>query len=157
MNNIYNLTKNELSDFFVKQDLKKYRATQLFEFLYHKKIKSFGEIHNINKDVLKLIKDNFNFGNMEINKIQIDKDLKKYLIKLDDGNYIEAVLMFQKYGNSLCISTQIGCNMNCLFCESGKLKKKRNLEVSEMIKQILLVEDDIKDRVSHILQFQLVE
>ena len=76
---------------------------------------------------------------------------KKYLFKLEDDNYIEAVLMKHNYGNSLCISTQVGCNMGCKFCESGRLKKVRDLDSSEFILQILRIEEYIKTRISHIV------
>ena len=70
-------------------------------------------------------------------------DRKKYLFELKDNNYIEAVLMEHDYGLSVCVSSQVGCNMGCKFCESGRLKKVRNLETYEMVEQILLIEKDI--------------
>ena len=80
-----------------------------------------------------------------------DIDVHKYLFKLDDGNKVEAVLMHHDYGNSLCISTQVGCNMSCAFCESGRLKKVRNLRPSEMILPLLQVEKDLNIRIYHIV------
>jgi len=73
------------------------------------------------------------------------------LFELSDGNHIEAVLMMHDYGKSLCISSQVGCNMGCKFCESGRLKKVRNLEASEMVLQVLQIEKEINDRISHIV------
>ena len=81
---------------------------------------------------------------MEIIKKQEDKDVSKFLFKLSDGNHIEAVLMNHDYGNSLCVSSQVGCNMSCKFCESGRLKKVRNLDSGEMVLQILKVEKEIQ-------------
>ena len=75
----------------------------------------------------------------------------KFLFELSDGNKIEAVLMKHDYGNSLCVSSQVGCNMGCSFCESGRLKKVRNLEVSEMVLQILEVEKILGIRISHLV------
>ena len=76
------------------------------------------------------------------------KDVIKFLFELADSNKVEAVLMKHDYGNSLCVSTEVGCNMGCAFCESGRLKKVRHLETYEMVEQILLVENDIKERIS---------
>ena len=76
---------------------------------------------------------------------------KKYLFELADKQRIESVLMFHDYGISICISSQVGCNMGCKFCESGRLKKVRNLEAYEMVEQILFIEDDIKERISHVV------
>ena len=81
----------------------------------------------------------------------MEKDVHKYLFELDDGQKVEAVLMIHDYGNSLCVSTQVGCNMGCAFCESGRLKKVRNLETYEMVLQLLMVEEDLKLRISHVV------
>ena len=80
-----------------------------------------------------------------------DEDVSKYLFKLNDNEHIESVLMKHNYGLSLCISSQVGCNMGCSFCESGKRRKVRNLKASEMLLQIILVSEKIKKRISHIV------
>ena len=82
---------------------------------------------------------------------QTDKDVSKYLFELSDGGRIESVLMYHDYGISICVSSQIGCNMGCAFCESGRLKKVRNLEAYEIVEQILLIEEDIGKRISHVV------
>src|SRR5699024_5907388 len=82
---------------------------------------------------------------------QEDVDVIKYLFKLEDNNKIEAVLMKHDYGNSLCVSSQVGCNMGCKFCESGRLKKVRNLNTSEMVLQLLKIEEDLNIRISHLV------
>ena len=151
MQNIYNITYKKLEEYFIKIGEKKYRAKQLYDWLYVKRIKKFADISNIKKEVIKKLEEDFYFSNLEIIKKEIDLDVKKYLFKLDDGEYIETVLMEHDYGTSLCISSQVGCNMNCSFCESGKLKKQRNLEASEMVLEILKVEEDIKTRISHVV------
>ena len=76
---------------------------------------------------------------------------QKFLFKTKDGHYIETVLMFQDYGLSICVTSQIGCNMGCQFCASGLLKKKRNLDVSEIVDQILQVQKEIDGRISNIV------
>ncbi|MBQ7141200.1 MAG: 23S rRNA (adenine(2503)-C(2))-methyltransferase RlmN [Bacilli bacterium] len=151
MNNIYNYTLDELEEYFLSIGEKKFKALQIFDWLYKKRVKCIDEMTNIKKDTLKNIENNFKFDKIEIVDIKNGKDVKKYLFKLEDGNYIEAVLMIHNYGNSLCISTQVGCNMGCKFCESGRLKKKRNLETYEMVQQILVIEDVEKLRISHVV------
>ena len=90
-----------------------------------------------------MMKKDFDFSMIKIIKKQSDKDVKKYLFELTDGNKIESVLMYHNYGISLCVSSQVGCNMGCKFCESGRLKKIRNLETYEIVEQLLLIEEDI--------------
>ena len=106
---------------------------------------------NIKKETLEKINQDFNFNKLEIIDKQTDVDVCKYLFKLEDGQKIEAVLMYHDYGNSLCVSSQVGCNMGCAFCESGRLKKVRNLETHEMVLQILMVEADLNIRISHVV------
>ena len=151
MESIYNYSLKDLQDYFESIGETKFRASQVFDWLYIKRVNSFDEMTNIKKDLIKYLKDNFNMDKLKLLEVQSDIDVKKYLFELYDGNKIEAVLMNHDYGNSLCISTQVGCNMGCKFCESGRLKKVRNLNAFELILQILMVEEDIKERISHIV------
>ena len=147
MESIYNYSHKDLENYFLKKDLKKYKATQIFEWIYQKRINDFNEITNFKKTIIETLKEEFIIDKLEVITKEKDKDVIKYLFELRDGEKIEAVLMKQKYGNSLCISSQVGCSMGCAFCESGKLKKVRNLSVNEMILQLLQV--DLK--VSHVV------
>ncbi|MCI9586068.1 MAG: 23S rRNA (adenine(2503)-C(2))-methyltransferase RlmN, partial [Bacilli bacterium] len=122
-----------------------------YDWLYKKRVSSFDEMSNVKKDVIFKLKSDFSMDIPLIIRKQSGKDVYKYLFKLSDGNFVEAVLMVHDYGNSLCVSTQVGCNMGCAFCESGRLKKKRNLETYEMVSQILLVEKDLDVRISHVV------
>ena len=151
MQSIYGISLKNLEDFFVTNGYKKFKAKQVFDWLYKKRVKSFSDMHNVSKTVISLLEDNFYFSNIEIITMCEDIDVKKYLFRLNDDNKVEAVLMYHDYGNSLCISTQVGCNMGCSFCESGRLKKVRNLESYEMVLQILKIEEDIKNRISHVV------
>ena len=151
MTSIYNLTREDLENYFLSIDSKKFHADQLFDWLYVKRIKSFDEVTNIKKEVLEEIKNNYILNNIKIVNVEKDKDVNKYLFELKDGEHIEAVLMFHDYGTSICISSQVGCNMGCKFCESGRRKKVRNLEVSEMVLQILLIEEELGSRISHVV------
>lgn len=151
MKNIYNYKLEELEKILIENNFKKYNASQIYDWLYQKRVSSFEEMTNLKKELIDFLNINFEFNNMSILKKEEDADVKKYLLNLNDDNTIEAVLMFHNYGNSLCISTQIGCNMNCAFCESGKLKKIRDLEASEMINQILAIEKDLGIKITHLV------
>ena len=151
MNSIYNKTFKDLEEYFIENNEKSYKATQLFEWLYSKRVKSFDEMSNIKKDVIQKLKEDFVVDKLVIKKVERDKDVNKYLFELCDANLIEAVLMMHDYGKSICISSQVGCNMGCKFCESGRQKKVRNLLPSEMVLQILQGEEDINDRISHVV------
>ena len=151
MNNIYNLGLEDLEEYFVSIGEKKFKGQQVFDWLYRKKVKSFDEMTNLKKEVIEVLKSNFTMNSISITKVERDVDVNKYLFRLKDDEKVEAVLMDHLYGNSLCISTEVGCNMGCKFCESGRLKKIRNLETHEMIEQILLVEEECGKRISHIV------
>ena len=149
--NIYDITLENLENYFLNINEKKYRASQVFSWLYEKRVKSFEEMTNLGKELLERLKKDFYIYTPIIVKEENDKDVSKYLFKLNDGEHIESVLMYHNYGISLCISSQVGCNMGCVFCESGKRKKIRNLTTSEMLLQIIAIERKINKRISHIV------
>lgn len=149
--NIYDLTLNELEEYFLSIGEKKYRATQVFDWLYEKKVFSFSDMSNLSKEIIDRLEKDFSLDRPVIVKEECDEGVSKYLFKLSDNEYIESVLMWHNYGLSLCISSQVGCNMGCSFCESGKRRKVRNLKASEMLLQIILVSEKIKKRISHIV------
>lgn len=151
MNNIYGYRLEDLKEYFKSINEKEFKATQVYEWLYKKRVKSFDEMTNIKKEVIEKLKQDFEIKPLKILTKQIDTDVCKYLFGLEDNNKIEAVLMKHDYGNSLCVSTQVGCNMSCAFCESGRLKKVRNLNAYEIVSQILQVEEDLNIRISHIV------
>ena len=151
MNNVYSLSLNDFEKYFESIGDKKFRAKQLYEWLYRKRVNSFIEMTNLKKDLIERLEKEFTFEKIKIIKKLSDTDVCKYLFELNDGRKVEAVLMYHDYGNSLCISTEVGCNMGCSFCESGRLKKQRNLEVYEMIEQILIIEEELNIRISHVV------
>ena len=151
MKNIYDYTLNDLEQYFLDNGDKKFKATQIFEWLYKKRVKNFDSMSNIKKETIQELKESYNFSEIEIIAKKEGKDVVKYLFNLEDNNKVEAVLMKHDYGNSLCVSSQVGCNMGCAFCESGRLKKVRNLEVHEMVLQILKIEEDLNIRISHVV------
>lgn len=151
MESIYNKSFNDLEEYFVSINEKKFKASQVYEWLYKKRVTSFDDMSNLKKEVIEKLKEDFCIDELTIKKTEKDVEVNKYLFELKDGNLIEAVLMMHDYGKSLCISSQVGCNMGCKFCESGRLKKVRNLEASEMVLQVLQIEKEINDRISHIV------
>lgn len=151
MKNIFNYTVNQLEDFLLENGYKKFMARQLVEWVYDKKNYEPSTYSNISLQNRKFIEDSFSFDFIKIEKVEEDKLVKKFLFRLLDGNKIEAVLMYHDYGKSICISSQVGCNMGCGFCESGRLKKVRDLEVYEMVEQIILVSDYIGERIDSIV------
>lgn len=151
MKNLYGITKEKLEQYFLSINEKKFKATQVFEWLYDKRVSSIDDFKNIKEETKKELKKEFILNKLSIISKQTSEGVIKYLFKLEDNNNVEAVLMKQNYGNSLCISTQVGCNMGCTFCESGRLKKVRNLETFEMILQILMIEEEMQIRISHIV------
>ena len=151
MRNIYDLTIKELEDYFVSINEKPFRAVQVYEGLYKKRYNSFDDMTNISKNLREKLKSDFSFYKIKLIIKQEGRDVYKYLFELEDGNKIETVLMFHNYGISICVSSQVGCNMSCAFCESGRLKKVRNLEAYEIVEQLLIIEEDIKKRITHVV------
>lgn len=149
--NIYGQTVEDLEKYFENMGEKKFKAIQVYDWLYKKRVISFDDMSNVKKSVIEKLKDDFTLSLPKIIKREDGKDVHKYLFRLTDGNLVEAVLMVHDYGNSLCVSSQVGCNMGCAFCESGRLKKKRDLDTDEMVGQILAVQDDLNLRISHVV------
>ena len=143
---IYDFTLDELENYLVDNGFKKYNATQIFEGIYKKRVSSFDEITNISKELKAFLNNNFEIKYLKVLDELKSEDTNKYLLEVKDSS-IEVVLMKHDYGNSICISTQIGCNMACAFCESGRLKKIRNLETYEMVQQIILISKYINQRI----------
>ncbi len=151
MNNIYGFTREKLEEYFLSIGEKKFKALQVFEWLYEKKNHNVEEWSNLKKEIREKIMNDFSFERPKIIRMERDTLTRKYLFELKDNNHIEAVVMYHDYGISLCVSSQVGCNMGCRFCESGRLKKVRNLETFEMVSQILEIEEDIGDRISSVV------
>ena len=151
MQSIYDLSLAELTTYFLEHGDKKFYAEQLFMWLYQKKITAIDQATNLKKETRERLQQEFLFSTIRIVQVEEDKEVRKYLFSLQDKEHIEAVLMYHDYGLSLCISSQVGCNMGCAFCESGRRKKVRSLTTGEMVEQILQVEAHCKDRISHVV------
>lgn len=154
---IYSLTRDELIAWAIEHGEKKFRASQIWDWLYKKRVQSFDEMTNISKDFIALLNENFVVNPLKQRIVQEFADgTVKYLFELPDGMLIETVLMRQYYGLSVCVTTQVGCNIGCTFCASGLIKKQRDLNNGEITAQIMLVQKYFDERgqgerVSHIV------
>lgn len=154
---IYGLTLEQLTAWLMEHGQKKFRATQVWDWLYKKRVTDFSEMININKECLQLLEDHFVIQTLKEEIKQESKDgTIKFLFQLQDGNVIETVLMRFHYGLSVCVTTQVGCNIGCSFCASGVLKKNRDLSSGEIVEQIMSVQQYLDEagkaeRVSHIV------
>ena len=150
-----NIKNYDLDDLKIKlEELgeKKYRAEQIFNWIYKEKATSFDEMTNLSIDLRNKLKENFDMHNFKIITKQESKDgTKKYLFDVLDNNEIESVLMQYKYGKTICVSTQIGCKMGCKFCASTGVKFARNLEAGEIVEQLLAIERDENIRISNLV------
>ena len=137
--NIYAYTLKELEEYLVNNGFKKYNATQIIEWIYEHKVYDFNKMTNLSKKIIEFCNENLYFEDLSILKVETSKLANKYLLGLKDNNKIECVLMNHDYGYSLCVSSQVGCNMGCSFCESGRLKKVRDLSLEELVGQVIAV------------------
>ena len=144
MISIYDYSLKDLEQYFIQKGLKPYKAKQLFKWLYEKRVHDFDLMSDISKKLIVDLKNDFSCDLLKIKTSQRSKDgTIKFLFELSDGAYIESVLMKFDYGYSACISSQVGCNMGCSFCASGLLKKQRDLKVSEIVLQVLMLQIEL--------------
>jgi len=154
---IYGLTMEQLTDWLVKNGHTKYRASQVWDWLYRKRVGTFTAMTDVQKDCLELLDNHFVIQTLtEHIKQEAADGTIKFLFKLQDGNLIETVLMRHKFGLSVCVTTQVGCNIGCSFCASGLLKKDRDLSSAEIVEQIMKVQQHFDqvgkgEKVSHIV------
>lgn len=149
--NIYGFTVKKLEDYFKSIGENPAKAKIVFKALYREKINSFNEIKNLGETIKNKLDEDFEFSKIQLVTTSESEDTCKYLFRLLDGCTVETVLMKHDYGNGVCVSTQVGCNMDCVFCESGKLKKVRNLETYEIVEQLWYIFDHLNIPVSHVV------
>lgn len=151
---IRSMTPDELERFVV-EDLKdkKFRAKQIYDWMHVKLVQDFDEMSNLSKDLRVRLAQQATLCPLEIVDCLISKldGTRKYLFRLEDGSIIESVLMKYKHGNSVCISSQVGCRMGCRFCASTLLGLERNLTTAEMLGQIYAIQKDSGERVSNVV------
>ena len=150
---ILSLSKDELKALLKDQfNIEAYRADQIYSWIYNAPGSiDFAKMTNIPKIGQKILDDNFHIGKLSIVKKQISADSTiKYLFKLHDGDMIESVFMRYNHGNTVCISTQLGCRMGCAFCASAE-GLERNLLPSEMLLQVMTAGQDTGERISNVV------
>ena len=134
MKNIKDYNIKELKEELEKLGEKPYRADQIFKWLYQVKVRSFDEMTDLSLELREKLKKEYNICNYNILEKQVSKDgTVKYLFDILDGNAIETVLMEYKHGNTICVSSQVGCKMGCKFCASTGIAFIRNLTSGEII------------------------
>ena len=153
MTDIKSMDLEELKTFVKELGEAEFRANQLFEWLHKSLIDSFDECSNLSKAFREKLKEVASLTGMEAIEVFESKidDTKKYLFALEDGNIIESVRMKYEHGNSVCISSQVGCRMGCKFCASTLDGLVRNLSVSEMLDQVYKIQKLLGERVSNIV------
>lgn len=149
MTSIYSYSLEELTDLMVKRGQTAFRAKQIYAWLYKRGVSDFDQMSDISKAFRDELKAEFNFALPKCVLKQESKDgTIKCLFELKDGERVEGVLMHYVYGYSVCVSSQVGCNMSCAFCASGLLKKKRGLTPDEMLGQVLYFDRLLNERNS---------
>lgn len=155
MKTIYDYDYESLQEYVIGLGLKKFRANQIFSWLYAKRVDSFEEMTDIDLKTITMLSNNFVIDPLKLVKMQKSKDgTIKFLFKLLDDSLVETVLMTFNYGKSVCVTSQVGCNMGCKFCASGLLKKQRDLTSGEIVGQIMYVQkflDRTNERVANIV------
>jgi 23S rRNA (adenine2503-C2)-methyltransferase len=147
MTSIYSYSLEDLTNLMVKMGQTKFRAKQIYAWLYKRGVKNFDEMSDVSKGFRDELKKNFDFSLPECSFKQESKDgTIKSLFRLKDGEQVEGVLMHYNYGYSVCVSSQVGCNMGCAFCASGLLKKNRGLTPDEMLGQVLFYDRLLQER-----------
>lgn len=150
---IKSLNYNELEEFIIARGEKKFRAKQLYEWLHVHHVASYEEMTNIPKKLVEMLEDEcvlVSHKQVRMQESKID-GTRKYLFALADGNMVESVWMKYEHGNSVCVSSQVGCRMGCRFCASTIDGLVRNLTPSEILDQIYRIESDTKERVSNVV------
>ncbi|MDB8554297.1 23S rRNA (adenine(2503)-C(2))-methyltransferase RlmN [Turicibacter sanguinis] len=152
---IYSLDIQDWQNWLQEQKQPKFRANQIFDWLFKKRVTSIDAMSNLPKDLKGLMQESFDVTTLKERKKQVASDgTTKFLFELSDGDLIETVLMRHKYGCSVCVTTQVGCRIGCKFCASTLSGLKRNLQAGEIVAQVLRVQqylDESQERVSHIV------
>ena len=144
MQTIYDLTFKQMQEMLEAHGQKAYRAKQIFSWLYRKRVSSFDEMSDLPKSFIEQLKQEYSIEPLKEIQRQVSHDgTIKFLAELQDGSSVELVLMHFQYGNSLCVTSQVGCNMGCSFCASGLLKKQRDLTAGEIVGEVMFVQKQL--------------
>ena len=137
---IRSFSEEQLCDFFVQKGHKSFRGQQVYEWLWKKSANTFENMTNISLPLRKILDDNFVINNLLVDKIQKSKDVTiKNAVKLFDGHIVESVLIPSNKRTTACVSSQVGCSLDCKFCATSKLKRMRNLNPDEIYDQVVTI------------------
>ncbi len=155
---LLSLNLSELEALVKEMGQPKFRGKQIYEWLY-KGAETFDDMKNLPRDFRQKLSEETYIGAVKIAEKFVSKidETRKYLLQLNDGNYVEAVLMKYEYGYTICISTQVGCRMGCKFCASTIGGKERDLTAGELLSQIICVQKDLGQRISNIVMMGIGE
>ncbi len=152
---LYNFNYDQMKELAEDFGWKGFRGHQIFQWLYRSRVMSIDEMTNLSKDTRDVLKQHFIVNPLTLVSKQVSSDgTTKFLFATEDGSLLESVMMIFDYGKSICVSSQVGCNMGCEFCASGLTKKRRDLTSGEMVAQFLYVQKELdknNDRLSHIV------
>lgn len=149
--NLKELTREERKNLLLSLGEKPFREKQIFEWIC-KGAESLDEMTNLSKELREKLSKEYSFESLKVELVQKSKDgTQKFLFKTPDGEFLESVFMQYEYGNSICVSTQIGCNMGCVFCASGIGGKIRNLKAFEMLDEFVMVQKYTGKTLNHIV------
>ncbi len=153
MKKIDDISFEELEKVLVDIGEPKFKAKQIFDWVHNKTVDDFEGMLNVSKKTKEELKKVFEFTSASI-ELKLESELddtKKYVIKFEDGNVVESVFLKYKFGNTACISSEVGCKMGCLFCASTKNGFLRSLSAAEMLKQIYIIQKDTKEKISNVV------
>ena len=150
---IKSMTLEELKGEFKTQGLPAFRANQVYQWMHQKLAAGFEDMTNLSKDLRRELEEKYEYTCLTPVRIQESKldGTKKFLFELSDGNFVESVFMRYQHGNSVCISSQVGCKMGCRFCASTLDGWERNLLPSEMLDQIYAITRSVGERISNVV------
>ncbi|MFD2099394.1 23S rRNA (adenine(2503)-C(2))-methyltransferase RlmN [Flagellimonas iocasae] len=137
------LTKEQLRDFFVSQGDKAFRGNQVYEWLWQKSAHSFEAMTNISKETRQMLEDNFVINHIWVDQMQRSSDgTIKNAVRLHDGLVVESVLIPTETRTTACVSSQVGCSLDCRFCATARLKRMRNLNPDEIYDQVVAIDNE---------------
>ena len=137
------LTKEQLRDFFVKNGDKAFRGNQVYEWLWQKSAYTFEDMTNVSKETRQMLEDNFVINHIKVDTMQRSSDgTVKNAVRLHDGLIVESVLIPTKTRTTACVSSQVGCSLDCKFCATSRLKRMRNLNPDEIYDQVVAIDNE---------------
>ena len=155
MPSLFDLNYEQMQQMALDHGWKSFRGHQIFQWLYRSRVDSIEEMSNLSKETREILSQEFTMNPLTLIQKQVSYDgTTKFLFQTQDGALLESVMMVFDYGKSVCVSSQVGCNMGCAFCASGLTKKKRDLTSGEMVAQVIYVQKELdkeNDRLSHIV------